>query len=362
MLVAVVLSGALGLTGCGGAPLASGPPVGGAAAPSGAAGARLQVAALWPDPALTVTTTPKGVREPLGPVDATLQPEVEWFAGEKGISREAAAVELQDQNTFSAWAERAQQLAGDRFSALAWGDPDDDAVPPWVAYTGEQPPEGLVALAEELPFPVELRGGAVMSDAERERVQSAGLDAFEADVVPVGGWGGGLDAPTGRFDISYVPEGARKRADDATTAAVVAAALASLGRDAPISVDLGADDRDPATTEPAVWFLPAGFVPDPSATSVEVLVGEQGCTSGQGASGNTADPAVDVTGSEVRIAVSTYIRKGSQSCPGHPLAPLVVELGQPLGNRTLVDVNGTIDDASAPPESVWGNIQVPIAG
>ena len=223
-------------------------------------------------------------------------------------------------------------------------------------------PDGLLALAEELPFSVELRGGAVMSDREREAVQSAGLDAFEADVAPVQGWGGGVDAPTGRFEISYVPDGAAKRADDATTAAVVAAAQAALGRQAPITVEFSADDRDPETTEPAVWFLSSGYVPDPRATSVEVLVAEQGCTSGEGAAGNTADPVVEETATEVRIAVATYIRKGSQSCPSHPLAPVAVQLSQPLGDRTLVDVNGAIDDENAPPESTWGDIRVPAAG
>lgn len=347
---------AVALSGCGnGAPPATADPTA-TAAPSELA------APTWPDPALTTVTTPKGVREPVGPVDVVLQPEVERFAGEEGISLEEAAAELQDQQVFSAWAERARAVTGDRYSSLAWGDPNDDTVPPWVGFTGTEVPDGLLALAEELPFSIELRGGAVMSDREREVVQGAGLDAFEADVVPVQGWGGGLDAPTGRFDISYVPDGAAKRADDVTTAAVVAAAQAALGRQAPLAVEFSADDRDPETTEPAVWFLRSGAAPDPSATSVEVLVAEQGCTSGEGAGGNTADPVVEATAIEVRIAVATYIRKGSQSCPSHPLAPVTVELGQPLGDRTLIDVNGTIDDELAAPESMWGDIQVPAAG
>ncbi|WP_194907942.1 hypothetical protein [Quadrisphaera sp. INWT6] len=355
-LSAVAVVAAVALGGCGnGAPPAAADPT---ASASPAAPAE-QAAPTWPDPALTTVTTPKGVREPVGPVDVVLQPEVEWFAGEEGISLEEAAAELQDQQVFSAWAERAQAAAGDRYSALAWGDPEDDTVPPWVGYTGTELPDGLLALAEELPFPVELRGGAVLSDAERERVLSVGIDAFSADVGDRAFSGGGLDAPTGVLSIDYIPDGARKRADDATAALVVDAMVEALGRRAPLAVEFHSDDRDPETTNPATWFLPAGFVPDPAATSVEVLVDEEGCTTGQGAVDNTAPPQVEVTDAQVRIAVSTYIRKGAQGCPGHPLAPLVVELGQPLGDRTLVDVNGALGGGGTP---FGGNEVVPAAG
>ena len=108
-------------------------------------------------------------------------------------------------------------------------------------------------------------------------------------------------------------------------------------------------------TQPATWFLPLGFVLDPAATSVEVLVDEQGCTSGQGAQGNTAEPVVEVTGTEVRIAVATFDRRGAQTCPGHPLAPVVVDLGQPVRDRTLVDVHTGIDDDLYP----RGDVTVP---
>ncbi len=268
-----------------------------------------------------------------------------WLAEEEGITLEQSAQESQDQETHLFWSERARALVGDRYSVLAWGDPEDDSVPPWVAYTGAQPPEGLVALAEELPFSVELRGGAVLSDTERERVLPAGLDA-----------------PTGRYEVDCIPDGAQKRADDATAAAMAAATVRALGRDAPITAEFHADDRDPQTTEPAVWLLPAGFAPDPAATTVEVLVSEQGCTSGQGAAGNTAEPVVEVTATQVRIAASTYIRKGAQACPNHPLAPLVVDLGQPLGDRELVDVNGHLDDGLAPGVNLYGDVEVPAAG
>lgn len=218
----------------------------------------------------------------------------------------------------------------------------------------------LVPLAEALPISVELRGGAALSEAEHDVVLQAGLDAFTADVQPTDGWGGGLDAPSAHFTIDYVPTGA-KRADDATAAAVATAARAALGRDVAVTTEFLADNRDTALTEPAVWFLPAGSTMDPAATSVQVLVEERGCTSGEGAAGNTAEPVVEVTDTEVRIAVSTNIRKGPQNCPGAPLAPLVVDLAQPVGSRTLVDAHGTLDDDIAPPDQRYGDIVVPPA-
>ncbi len=108
-------------------------------------------------------------------------------------------------------------------------------------------------------------------------------------------------------------------------------------------------------TQPATWFLPAGFIIDPAATTVEVLVDEQGCTSGDGAAGNTAEPVVELTATEVRIAVTTFARRSAQTCPGHPLSPVAVELGQPVGDRTLVDVHGAVDDDLAP----RGDVVVP---
>ncbi|TNM64559.1 hypothetical protein FHN55_13665 [Streptomyces sp. NP160] len=349
-----VLAAAL-LTGCGGAPLAaeSGPEISSGSSSSSPE----QTAPLWPDPAQTLVTTPKGVRPAAEPVDVVAFPEIEWLAEERGLTLEQAAQEFQDSQTYGPWSERARALLGSQLSQVAWRDPDVPDGRPYIAYRGDLPPE-LVTLAEELPFPVELRGGAVLTDAERELFQNAALEAFEADVAPRN-WGGGMDAPTGVLQIDYVAEDARKRADDATRQLVIAAGSAAVGREVPVTVEFLTDDRDPKTTEAATWFLPAGWVADPSATSVDVLVEAQGCTGGKGAVGRLADPVVEVTPTEVRISTPVYILKDGQTCPGHPMAPLTVELGQPLGDRTLVDVNGTIDDDTAPP---GGGVVIPSAG
>ena len=348
LLASVVLaSAALGASACGQGPEAA-PGGAGAAEPSPAPSHP------WPDPALTVVTVPQGTPSPIDEWDTFAASNI---AENTGQDYERLLEVIRHQDEVSVFFEQVRARYPEQFSSTAMASYEGG--PAWVALTGEVPLD-LVPLAEALAIPVELRGGAALTEAEQQAVLQAGLDAFRADVQPGDGWGGGLDAPTARFSIDYAPTGV-KRADDATAAAVVEAARAALGRDVAFTAEFSADDRDPTLTEPAVWFLPTGSTPDPAATSVEVLVDEQGCTSGEGAAGNTAEPVVELTGTEVRIAVSTYIRKGAQACPGHPLAPLVVELGEPLGSRTLVDAHGTIDDENAPPTQIYGDIVVPPA-
>ncbi len=308
----------------------------------------------WPDPDLTIVTVPRGTPSPVEEFDTSAAADI---AERNGEDYERLVELFRHQEEVSVFFEQVRARYPERFSSAAIASYEGE--PAWVALTGEVPLD-LVPLAEALAIPVELRGGAAMTEVEQQVVLQAGLDAFTADVQPGDGWGAGLDAPTARLTVDYVPSGA-KRADDATAAAVVEAMRAALGRDVAFTAEFVADDRDPTLTEPAVWFLPAGSTPDPAATSVEVLVDEQGCTSGDGAAGNTAEPVVEVTATEVRIAVSTYIRKGGQDCPGHPLAPVVVELGEPLGARTLVDAHGTLDDDIAPPSARHGDVVVPPA-
>jgi len=344
--VGLVTATALALTGCGDAP--------GNGAPATTTTAASPAAHPWPDPDLTVVTTPRGTGTPVTEWDE----EVAAVLAEQDDQDHQRLLEvLQHQDDVSALFDEVRSRYPERSSSSSQATYEGD--PAWIALTGEVPPD-LVPLAEELPVPVELRGGAAMSEAERGAVQEAGLDAFEAALHPSGGWTGGLDAASARFSISYVAQGSGP-AGEGTEEAVADAARAALGRDVAVTVDLWPDDRDPALTEPAVWLLRAGTTADPVATSVEVLVEEQGCTSGEGAAGNIAEPVVEVTDAEVRIAVSTYIRQGPQTCPGAPLAPLVVDLGQPLGGRALVDAHGTVDDDVLPPERRHRDVVAPPA-
>ncbi len=348
------LSAVLALSACGNAvpPAAGG---GGEPAPASSSPAYTDPGQLWPDAARTVVVAPRGER-PTFPVpqEAELQ-DLTTFAEQEGMAVEAVVRQQQDVTAFHDWvAATVRPVLGDRFSEAR---PEMEGEPAWVGFTGDVPPE-LVTAAEAFYLPLELRGGALLTEAEADAVRNTGTDVFAAAAPKTFSWSAHLDTPTATFVFAGYPA-EEWQPDDALLARVVAEASRVLGRDAPFRVDLQPDDRDPATTEPAHWYLPAGFVADPAATSVEVVVDSPGCASGTDPAERMAPPRVEVTDTQVRIAVSTYIVKGPQTCPGHGTAALVVDLGQPLGDRTLVDVNGGDDERGWPPS---GDLVVPSAG
>jgi len=353
-LVGVGLSAVLALSACGNAapPAAGG---GGEPAPASPSPVYTDPGHLWPDAAHTVVVTPQGQRPPLPPLGEYEEGDLRTYAEQNGRTFEQARQEQADVAAFHEWvAATVKPLLGDRFSEAR---PEMEGEPAWVGLTGDVPPE-LVAAAEAFHLPMELRGGALLTEAEADRVRDVGTDTFAASAPKGFGWSSHLDIPTATFVIAgYPPE--EWEPDDALLARVVDQASRVLGREAPFRVDLQPDERDPTSTEPAVWYLPAGFVADPGATRIEVVVDARGCASGVGPADRMAPPQVEVTDTQVRIAVSTYILKGPQTCLGHPTAPLVVDLGEPLGDRELIDVNGTTDDSSAPP---GGDVIVPSAG
>ncbi|WP_170131556.1 hypothetical protein [Quadrisphaera granulorum] len=353
-LAAATALTAVVLAGCGGTPLAQPAPDAGSGSPSSSSSPE-QSAPLWPDAARTVAITPKGERPPMpAPDEAELQ-DLTSFAAQEGMTVEAMVREQQDVRAFHDWvASTVRPILGDRYSEAR---PEMEGDPAWIGFTGDVPPE-LVAAAEAFYLPMELRGGALLTEAEADRVRSVGTDAFAAAAPKGFGWSGSLDTPTATFTYSGIPA-EQWQGGDEVKAAVVAAAAKALGRDAPFRVEVELDDRDPKTTEPAFWYLPAGWTADPTATSIEVTVDSPQCASGVNPGERMAPPQVEVTDTQVRIAVSTYILKGPQTCPGHGTAPLVVELGQPLGDRTLVDVNGALREGRSAPSD---GLVAPAAG
>lgn len=140
-----------------------------------------------------------------------------------------------------------------------------------------------------------------------------------------------------------------------------------LGTDDPEAVD-GAThaalsvfrvDSDP-NIEPGTWFYASGDVctprlaegnegeraevrladiPSPDDAKLQLLVMERGCASGQSAEGRVRADDVTLTEDEVRLRVSVVPPGGDQECPGNPWTPFEVDLGEPLGERTVVDAN-----------------------
>ena len=102
----------------------------------------------------------------------------------------------------------------------------------------------------------------------------------------------------------------------------------------------------------APWAVDPSADLGPETTEVSLLVNEVACASGRSAEGRiSAD--VDYRGDE--IVITAYVRPldGGQDCPGNPNTPYLLELDEPLGDRTLV--NGATDElARRPLEGVDG--------
>lgn len=101
------------------------------------------------------------------------------------------------------------------------------------------------------------------------------------------------------------------------------------------------------------WTLdPAVPVPDGASTELRVLVEERACASGTELGDRLLGPQVVETDDAVRIAVAAIPLEGDQTCQGNPSTPIVITLGQPLGERIVLDglIVGAVDDlvAAAP--------------
>lgn len=94
----------------------------------------------------------------------------------------------------------------------------------------------------------------------------------------------------------------------------------------------------------APWRL-AGPPPDPAATSVDILVSEQGCTGGQLATARIQEPEVSYERDRIIVIVRTS-EAGINTCPSNPETPYVLRLDEPVGDRVLMD--GSLEPPAAP--------------
>lgn len=86
------------------------------------------------------------------------------------------------------------------------------------------------------------------------------------------------------------------------------------------------------------WELdPAHPEPESTDTSVHVLATERACASSQPMNDRLNDPVVLADASQVSITFSVIPLEGLQDCPGNPATAVEVDLGEPLGERRLVD-------------------------
>ena len=68
-----------------------------------------------------------------------------------------------------------------------------------------------------------------------------------------------------------------------------------------------------------------------------VIATELACTGATPVGDRLRDPIVTTTDTEVRILLTADPLLGDQTCPGNPSQQLFVELGEPIGDRAIVD-------------------------
>ena len=78
--------------------------------------------------------------------------------------------------------------------------------------------------------------------------------------------------------------------------------------------------------------------PDPSSTTLHLVINERACASGQAPTDREVQPVV--IESDTRIEITTLVEpvRGDVDCPGNPWFPVTVELDQPIGTRTVIDM------------------------
>ena len=99
----------------------------------------------------------------------------------------------------------------------------------------------------------------------------------------------------------------------------------------------------------ATTTLDPRSLPHPGDRNIQLLVHELSCAGGQQATGRIRVPVLEVTVEEVRVAIGVTTQDGMQNCPGHPPTPYTLELPEPLGDRSLVDVSVYPHRELAPP-------------
>lgn len=89
--------------------------------------------------------------------------------------------------------------------------------------------------------------------------------------------------------------------------------------------------------EPARWDLAPGDALRPNTTTLNVLVTDRGCSSGQSPEGRIVPAAVIYDANSVMVIFGVKPLPGSQTCEPAPAAAVSLELREALGNRELLD-------------------------
>lgn len=112
-------------------------------------------------------------------------------------------------------------------------------------------------------------------------------------------------------------------------------------RGAGVEAQLSPRTASPTTTEPAqgstaVWTVDDTAPPRADSDSFKALVTRVECSGGQ--TGEVLEPQVIVEGERIVVTFTVApLPEGGYPCPGNDQVPYTVQLGEPIGQRTLVD-------------------------
>lgn len=94
----------------------------------------------------------------------------------------------------------------------------------------------------------------------------------------------------------------------------------------------------PAGLGPAEWaFDPDQPRPGPDTEVFDAMVTELSCNSGKPADGRIVGPEIVRSETTVLVIFAVRPRPGVQDCPSNPATRVTVDLGEPLGDRELLD-------------------------
>ena len=91
----------------------------------------------------------------------------------------------------------------------------------------------------------------------------------------------------------------------------------------------------PVSGAPATWRVDPADPPAPERSTFSALVTRLGCAGGE--TGEVLPPEIETSTTEIRVRFTVEPIDGRHTCPGNNDVSYVVDLGAPLGDRTLVD-------------------------
>jgi hypothetical protein len=107
----------------------------------------------------------------------------------------------------------------------------------------------------------------------------------------------------------------------------------------------------------ATWATDPQSAPDPAFSELAIQIMERNCANGEAPEGREILPVVQRAADRVTITVLVEPVPGFANCPGNPWYPVVVDIGEPMGDRVLYD-GSTLPAV----ERIWPPPENPVNG